>query len=116
MANTDKNLEQGIKFKQVGNYDNAVAEFLAAITNNNRNVEAHRQLGLVYGFTGLFDESIQELETAVNLDPNNVNAKIDLAMTYAMLGMYNNAKDGFRKCYQSIRKTKQLSNRCNICD
>lgn len=106
MADNAQRLEEAIKLKQGGSYDEAVEILSEIVQEDQDNPEIHRQLGLVYGYQGLFDESLEELDKAVQLDDSRSDLLADLAMTHCMLGMYDEAKEEFERVLEMDPENK----------
>ena len=96
----DKHYQQGTAHKNVGEYDEAIAEFRYVLEREPDHLDARIGLGLVCGFVGMFDESLAELRRAVEIAPDCVDAVLYLAKTCCMLGMYDEACAHFERILQ----------------
>jgi superkiller protein 3 len=56
-------------YARAGMFDDAAAEWEAAIRDDPESAEAHGQLGLIYARAGRADEAIAAFEKAIELDP-----------------------------------------------
>jgi len=88
----EEHYQQGTAHKNVGEYDQALAEFRYVLERQPDHVNARVGLGLVYGFIGMFNESLEELRRALAMAPESIDVLLYLAKTCCMLGMYEEAR------------------------
>lgn len=82
---------RGYVLEITSNYTEALAEFLAAVTQNDRIAELHLALGRNYRFLLDTDKAIEEFNRANALDPANPMPDTLIARTYANVGEYAKA-------------------------
>ncbi|MHB9082953.1 MAG: tetratricopeptide repeat protein [Bellilinea sp.] len=82
---------RGIVYEYTNNYDEAVAEFEAAIALNSFIADLHIYLGRNYRAIGENTKAIQEFNNAISLNPTDPEPYARLSRTYASLGEYPNA-------------------------
>lgn len=83
--------EQGIKYGQQGDLENALKCFQKLIEIEPANASGYINAGKVYGLQRNFNEAIKYLEKAIELDPRFLEAYINLGAIYERMGDYNNA-------------------------
>jgi tetratricopeptide (TPR) repeat protein len=93
----DEHYQRGLAHKNVGEYDQAIAEFTFVLERQPDHLEARIGLGLVFGFIGMFDESLAELKAAVEHQPDSAEALLYLGKTCCMLGLYDEARGHFER-------------------
>jgi tetratricopeptide (TPR) repeat protein len=69
----------GTGFRREGRFDEAIAEFEAALALNPRHAPTHNNLGITLAAQGKADESIPHYEEALRLDPGFAEAYFNLA-------------------------------------
>ena len=82
---------RGYVLEITSNYTEALAEFLAAVTLNDKIAELHLALGRNYRFLLDTDKAIEEFNRANALDPANPMPDTLIARTYANVGEYAKA-------------------------
>ncbi len=82
---------RGFVLEITSNYTEALAEFLAAVNQNDRIAELHLALGRNYRFLLDTDKAIEEFNRANALDPSNPMPDTLIARTYANVGEYAKA-------------------------
>jgi tetratricopeptide (TPR) repeat protein len=82
----DDHIDRGVEYVEQGEYDEAVAEFQAAIELDPDDAGAHRNLGTAYLEQGKYEEAAAAYEKAIELDPDFGEAYGDLAGAYFNLG------------------------------
>ncbi len=89
---TEERLQQGILFKQQGEYESALEMVRSVIESEPTHARAYCEMGLILNFTGDFDGSIDALKQSVALDPTFLEARNHLALAYSMLGYRDEAR------------------------
>jgi tetratricopeptide (TPR) repeat protein len=84
-------MDRGGEYAEQGEYDEAIAEFQAAIELEPNNPDAHRNLGTAYGEQGKWEEAAAAYEKAIELDPDFGEAYGDLVWPYVELGRLQEA-------------------------
>jgi tetratricopeptide (TPR) repeat protein len=82
---------RGYVLFDTGNYAEAVTEYQAAISINDKLWDLHYSLGAVYKMQGEYDLAIQEMLTGVALNPTNPDILTEISRTYATEGQYGKA-------------------------
>ncbi len=82
---------RGYVLFNTGNYTDAISEYLAAISINDKLWDLHYSLGAVYKMQGEYDKAIQEMLTGVALNPTNPDILTEISRTYATEGQYGKA-------------------------
>ena len=82
---------RGIVYEYTNNYEEAVAEFEAAIALNRFIADLHIYLGRNYRAIGENTKAIQEFNNAISLNPTDPEPYARLSRTYASLGGYPNS-------------------------
>ena len=59
-----------ISFQALGRYEEAIATFEAALTDNPRSADLHRNLGMVLVIVGQIERAARAFEYAIELDPS----------------------------------------------
>jgi tetratricopeptide (TPR) repeat protein len=79
-------VDKGFEYYAAGAYDQAVAEFKAALSGDPGNARAHYGLGLVYDRQDKRREAIEEYQLAVGSDPGLADAYKGLGVDYHSIG------------------------------
>jgi len=91
IPSADDHMERGMEYYERGEYDEAVAEFQAAIELEPDDAGTHRNLGTAYLEQGKYEEAAAAYEKAIELDPDFGEAYGDLAGAYVNLGRLSEA-------------------------
>jgi tetratricopeptide (TPR) repeat protein len=86
-----EHMDLGMEYYEQGEYDEAAAEFQAAIELEPDDAGAHRNLGTAYLEQGKYEEAAAAYEKAIELDPDFGEAYGDLAGAYVNLGRLSEA-------------------------
>jgi len=73
------------------NYEDAMAEYQAAIALNDKLWDLHYSLGAIYKALGEYDLAVQEMLAAVALNPTNPDILTEISRTYAAVGQFGKA-------------------------
>ena len=73
------------------NYEDALAEYQAAIALNDKLWDLHYSLGAIYKAVGEYDLAVQEMLAAVALNPTNPDILTEISRTYAAVGQFGKA-------------------------
>jgi len=82
MDNPDHHFNNGMKFLDKGEYDNALVEFERAKALDPKYGKAYMGVGLVQGFKGDFDKAFESMKKAKGLD--GVYAHVGMIRLYSM--------------------------------
>ncbi len=86
-------------FEQLGQYDNAINEYLVALDFNPNLVDMRVDLAYLYFFTERRQEAILTLQDVIELDPTRADAFDGLGYFYFVLGQYPQAEEN---AYQAV--------------
>jgi len=86
----------GSALGMVGRYDEAAAQFQAAL-RQHETADLHFDLGLVYAKQGRVDDAIHECEVALRLDPNQYQAHAQLGLALVSAGRLDEALAHLRR-------------------
>jgi tetratricopeptide (TPR) repeat protein len=84
--------ERAVTYHSAGNLDEAAKNYLAAIVQNDRNVEARNNLGLLYRSRGETALAIEQFRRALAIDPRYVTARNHLAVLLIDAGRVADAR------------------------
>jgi Tfp pilus assembly protein PilF len=84
--------EAAVRQHTAGNLDEAAKQYLAAIADDDRNVEARNNLGLLYRSRGQTNEAIEQFTRALAIDLRYVNARNHLAVMLIETGRLTEAR------------------------
>lgn len=73
------------------NYEDALAEYQAAIALNDKFWDLHYSLGAIYKALGEYDLAVQEMLAAVALNPTYPDILTEISRTYAAVGQFGKA-------------------------
>lgn len=76
----------------LGDYEDAVQDYLAAQAAGRDDVNVAWNLGWTYYLLGRFDEAIATSQHAVELDPNQVGVRFNIALAYLAAGQIERAR------------------------
>jgi tetratricopeptide (TPR) repeat protein len=82
---------RGIVLELTGNYNEAAAEFEAAIAINPNIADLHLALGRSYRFLEQYDKAIEEFNKANALNPTDSEPDTYISRTYSTVGEYAKA-------------------------
>ncbi len=80
--------------------DGALAEYLRCLELEDRNVEAHDNVGLIFLDKGQSAEAIAHFRQALQVDPKNLAALNNLGVTYEKMGKPDEAKKYYEQALQ----------------
>jgi tetratricopeptide (TPR) repeat protein len=92
VANTSL-LIDGVKEKNIGNYESAISKLNQLITKNPKHDVAYYQLSLIYKDNAKFDEALQYAKKAASINPENDWYKLNLAEIYEATKQYKPAAE-----------------------
>jgi len=82
---------RGIILEATGNYEDAIAEYQAAITINPNIADLHLSIGTNYRILGVYDQAEASFTRAIALNPEDPTPHLLLSRTYATIGEYGKA-------------------------
>lgn len=93
-------LENGLKYSDSEDYQNAIASFTTVIRLEPGHAEAHYYRGLARYQTGLHEEAIADYSKAILIKPNFPEAFLNRGLARHRLGDYKSAIDDMEKAIQ----------------
>lgn len=69
-----------VRYQRLGNFEQALTSYTAALQAEEFNVEARNNLGLLYYERGLADEAIEQFRRAILINPEYLRARSNLAV------------------------------------
>jgi tetratricopeptide (TPR) repeat protein len=87
----EKNLDKGNQYFNDEKWEEAIAEYTAAIEIDPDNAEAYANRGVSYAEKGNYELSIVDYNKAIELDPQNAILYYNRAIAYNNLGEYDKA-------------------------
>lgn len=84
--------ERANVFYDLGDYESAVQDYLAAQATGRDDVNVAWNLGWTYYLLGRFAEAIATSQHAVGLDPNQVGVRFNVALAYLAAGQVEHAR------------------------
>jgi tetratricopeptide (TPR) repeat protein len=84
--------ERAVRYQTAGKLDEAAKDYLAAIAENDRHVEARNNLGLLYRSRGETTLAIEQFRRALAIDPRYVTARNHLAVLLIDAGRVADAR------------------------
>jgi tetratricopeptide (TPR) repeat protein len=82
---------RGYGYHNKHDYDDAIADYDAAIRLNPNDSRAYGNRGLTYGDKGDYDRAIADFSEAIRLDPNNADAYNGRGIAHGHQGDYDRA-------------------------
>ncbi len=93
-------------FEQLGQYDNAIAEYLIALQYNPNSVDVRIDLAYLYFFTERRQEAILTLQDAIEINPNSADAYDGLGYFYFVLGQYPQSEQA---AFEAVRLDPEMT-------
>jgi Tfp pilus assembly protein PilF len=75
-----------VRYQSLGNFEQALRHYTAALEADEFNVEARNNLGLLYRDHGLLNEAIDQFRRAVSINPQYLKARSNLAVALTDAG------------------------------
>ena len=82
---------RGVVLEVTANYQEAIAEFEAATTQNNNIAELHMALGRNYRSLQKYDRAVEEFTRANALNPTDPNPVLNISRIYSEIGEFGKA-------------------------
>ena len=82
---------RGAVLLSTGNYEEAIAEYEAALALNDKLWDLHYRLGIAYRIIGDYALAQSEMLAAIAFNPTNPDIPTDLSRTYAVQGQFGKA-------------------------
>ena len=101
-----KSFEEGKKYFNQKNYNNALKSFKKAVKFNPKNHQAIEAIALCYGDLKDYKTAIKYFEQAVQMKPKNKLYLFNLAITYLKVGEYSKAKEIYQRILYIDRNNK----------
>ena len=87
-----RHFDQAVAYHARGKLDEAAKQYLAAIAQDDRNLEAHNNLGLLYRSRGEDVKAVEQFRRALAIDPRYVTARNHLAVLLIDAGRFAEAR------------------------
>lgn len=87
----------GSVYFEMGQVDNAIAEYEIALRMKDKYADAHFYLGEAYKKQGKTDQAIDEFKKATKYDPKHAGAYFELGLVYLKKNNYKQAIDALTK-------------------
>ena len=92
--------DKGEVHRRKGNYDEALAEYKAALKIRRKMARPHHGIGLVYHAQGEHNRAIDEYKAAIKIDPDYIFAHNSMGMAYMNVDRHSDAVPVFKKAIQ----------------
>lgn len=93
-------------FEQLGQYDNAINEYMIALDYNPNSTDLRIDLAYLFFFTERRQEAILTLQEVTELDPSNADAFDGLGYFYFVLGQYPRAEES---AYEAVMLDPEMT-------
>ena len=90
-------LQLALQFHRAGDFDNALLQYRAVLLADERNPQAHNNLGLLYREKGLLDDAVRQFQRALVIDARYATARNNLGVALLGLGRVDEAASEFRQ-------------------
>jgi tetratricopeptide (TPR) repeat protein len=87
----EQHLDKGNSYFDKEKWDEAIAEYTAAIEIDPENAQAYGNRGAAYAEKGVYKDSIPDYNKAIELDPQNAVLYYNRAIAYNYMGEYEKA-------------------------
>ncbi len=107
----EEHFQKGNEFAQAGEFDKAIAEYLAVLKADPNNTSALTNLGVVYYNIGDLDQAIAQYQKALQIAPNDADIHSNLAAAYvqkAQVGQTTPDSALMGKALQEYQKAVEL--------
>jgi len=91
-ARRESHFTSAVRLHQAGKLDEAEKEYLAAIAENDRHLEARNNLGLLHRARGRTTDAVEQFRRALAIDPRYVKARNHLAVLLIDAGRLADAR------------------------
>lgn len=85
------------RYLDIGEYDNALREYMCALKFGIRSASIHSKLSRIYGETGDYGKSLAESKLAVMLNPSNATFRLSYGFALTLNRDYDTAQNEIRK-------------------
>ena len=85
-----------LRYHSLGNFEQALAHYVAVLDADEFNVEARNNLGLLYHERGLVEDAVAQFRRALLIDPQYVRARSNLAVVLMNAGRLSEARAELR--------------------
>jgi len=90
-VSVEEHFQRGNDYTKQGMFEEAIAEYQAAIDADPENVSALTNLGVAFYNVGRLQDAVDQYERALELAPNDADIHSNLAAAYVQLGQLDNA-------------------------
>jgi tetratricopeptide (TPR) repeat protein len=88
---------RGNFFKDMGRYDDAIAEYKKAICADPKRLISYYNIGMIYNDLGKTQQAISEFNKIIQLDPNDAKGYYGLGLVYQKMGDIDRAIKAYEK-------------------
>ena len=92
VGNADIYKNMGLVYKELGQYDKAVEEFMKTVFLDPNYAKAYNNIGVVCYIQKKYRGAIQNYRKAIDINNNNLDALNNLAIAYKALNQMEKAK------------------------
>ncbi len=89
-------LNAALQSQRAGDFNGALLRYHALLERDERNAQAHNNLGLLYQENGRLAEAARELQRAVAIEPRNAGTHSNYGVTLLLLGRTDEAVAEFQ--------------------
>lgn len=105
---TVNHFDLAVRHHNLGNYEQALTHYTAAIQEDEFNVEARNNLGLLYHERGLLNEAMQQFRRALAINPQYLRARSNLAVVLMDAGRLAEARAELRAALAASPRSADL--------
>lgn len=95
-VSADEHFQRGNEYTQQGMFDEAIAEYQAAIEADPENVSALTNLGVAFYNVGRLQDAVDQYQRAIEIAPNDADIHSNLAAAYVQLGQMDAALEQYQ--------------------
>jgi tetratricopeptide (TPR) repeat protein len=111
MARIDQLYDQGEKFREEGEYEEAIAKFNQCLEEDEAFALAHFALAVVYGKVGRHEDAVRHGRRAVELEPEDPFSHTAMSITYQKAFAATQNREFIRLAEEAMYKANALQAR-----
>jgi cytochrome c-type biogenesis protein CcmH/NrfG len=97
-----------LRYHNLGDFERAREHYIAALRDDEFNLEARNNLALLYHSRGMTDEAVEEFRRALRVDPRYTRARSNLAVVLTSAGRLAEARAELRSALQAEPRNVDL--------
>jgi Tfp pilus assembly protein PilF len=97
-----------LRYHNLGDFERAREHYIAALRDDEFNLEARNNLALLYHSRGMTDEAVEEFRRALRVDPRYTRARSNLAVVLTSAGRLAEARAELRSALQAEPRNGDL--------